>query len=303
MGARKFRLLATCFLFLGVTVLLAGDLCASEQIPLFVSIQPQKFVAERIGGEFVSVAVLVPAGREPATYAPSVHQIAQLAKARIWFTIGVPFEDALRSKISPAMPKLCIVNSSRGIKKREIGEDSTAHEFTKEEAHEHSGLDPHVWLDPLNVIIIATNIRDELSKVDPAHENEFRRNYEALVAELNTLNSEIARTLAPLKGRTIFVFHPAFGYFCARYGLRQEAIETGGQSPRPALLGKLIKEAQKEGVRVIFVQPQFDQSAARKIAAAINGAVVSLDPLAENYLENLRAMCDAVAAGLAGQSK
>lgn len=286
----------------------AGTLCAQERLPVFVSILPQKYLAQRVGGERVAVEVLVAPGRDPETYAPSVHQMAQLAKAKIWFRLDVPFEAALLEKVASTMPQLLIVDTSADITKREISEEEEGHAGHKDEPkdeqkeHAHEGEDPHVWLDPLNAVIIAGHMREELAKLAPEHAQEFADNYQKLAQELAALNEELAAALAPLKGQTLYVFHPAFGYFCDRYGLKQEAVETGGQAPRPAILANIIKHAREEGVRVIFVQPQFDQSAAQKVAEAIGGAVAPLDPLAEDYFANLRAMKEAIVSGLGGET-
>lgn len=311
MGFGKFGLALFAFLC-GLFLVDAGTLHAQERVPVFVSILPQKYLAQRVGGERVAVEVLVAPGRDPETYAPSVHQMAQLAKAKIWFRLDVPFEVALLEKVASTMPQLLIVDTSADITKREISEEEEGHAGHKEgekdvaqakaEGHAHEGEDPHVWLDPLNAVIIAGHMRDELAKLDPEHAQEFSANYEKLAQELAALNEEIAAALAPLKGQTLYVFHPAFGYFCDRYGLKQEAVETGGQAPRPAILANIIKHAREEGVRVIFVQPQFDQSAARKVAEAIGGAVAPLDPLAEDYFANLRAMKEAILSGLGGET-
>jgi zinc transport system substrate-binding protein len=104
--------------------------------------------------------------------------------------------------------------------------------------------------------------------------------------------------LGPLKGREILVFHPAFGYFAERYGLTQRAVESEGKEPGPRQLAALIDTARERGVRVVFVQPQFSRSSAEKIAEAIGGAVVPMDPLASDYLANLERMATEVRKAL-----
>jgi len=96
----------------------------------------------------------------------------------------------------------------------------------------------------------------------------------------------------------VFVFHPAFGYFADAYGLQQIPVETMGRSPKGKELSAIIKLAKQENARVIFVQPQFDRQAARKIADAINGAVVSINPLAYDYLNNMEQMANTIADAL-----
>ena len=104
--------------------------------------------------------------------------------------------------------------------------------------------------------------------------------------------------MEPYLGATFFVYHPAFGYFADAYGLYQEPVETGGQSPTPKALTAFIENAKKEGAKVIFVQPQFDQRNAETVAKAIGGKVVPLDPLAEDVLGNLKTIADSIATAL-----
>ena len=162
----------------------------------------------------------------------------------------------------------------------------------------HRTPDPHIWLDPGLVKIQARNIHDALCRLDPSHQEEYGANLRDFAADLERLHNRIARTLAPLRGKKMYVFHPAFGYFAAAYGLIQVPVESGGREPSARQLASLIAAARKDGVKVIFVQAQFPAKSAAAVARAIGGAVVPVDPLARNYLENLQRLTDAVAAGL-----
>lgn len=163
--------------------------------------------------------------------------------------------------------------------------------------------DPHVWLDPEQVKIMAGNICSGLAKADPAHAADFAENLKVFREDLDRLDIEIARILSPLKGRTIYVFHPAFGYFCDAYGLRQEAVEAGGKEPGARHLAGLIEAARRENVRVIFVQPQFSQKAARAVARSIDGDVVPLNPLPSDYLAGLREMALTIRKSMTGTGR
>ena len=134
---------------------------------------------------------------------------------------------------------------------------------------------------------------------DPAGAEVYRNNYISLEQDLTGLDQELESLLTPFAGDTLFVYHPAFGYFCDRYGLVQVAIETGGREPTPAQLEGVIEKAREEGVKVLFVQPEFPEKSARAVANAIHGAVIPVAPLAENYFDSLRELGKAVAEGLA----
>ena len=105
---------------------------------------------------------------------------------------------------------------------------------------------------------------------------------------------EISEKLSPLKGETMLVFHPAFGYIAERFGLVQRSVEVDGKEPAPRQLASLIKKCKKENIHVIFVQKQFPVAAAKTVASSINGSVVLIDPLAENMFENLKNIADSL---------
>jgi zinc transport system substrate-binding protein len=115
---------------------------------------------------------------------------------------------------------------------------------------------------------------------------------------MDELDLYLKEKLAPYKGNTIFVYHPSFGYFTDEYGLYQEAVETGGKEPVPAILESIIEEALEEKVKIIFVQPEFSQKSAEAIAKGIGGKVISLNPLNPDYLNNMKAIADEIEGAL-----
>ncbi len=265
-------------------------------LEVYVSIPPQKYFAERVGGKHVSVRALLAPGQSPHVFEPTPQVIARAGQADVFFKINMPFEAQVVDKLAASTKNLHIVDTSAGIQRvaGAVCTDPHHHhdEAGNEHAHAHDGdeIDPHIWMDPTLVKTMAANMRDALAELDPAHAEDYAANYAALAADLDALDADIAAQLAPAKGKAFFVFHPACGYFARRYGLRQVAIEAGGKAPHARQLATLIEEARAAGAKLIFVQPQFDTSNAEVIAKAINGAVAPLDPLAENYLENLRQM-------------
>lgn len=274
--------------------------CADQRpgkISIFVSIQPQVYFVERIGGDLVTVEALVLPGKNPATYAPAPNQIAMLTKSEIFFRIGVPFENSLLSKLIDMTDRIRIVDTRAGIplRRMESGRNNTAENGGKRIAE---GNDPHIWLDPLLVKKQARTIYEALSGLDTENIKKYTSNYISFIKDLDVLHTKIKQVLEPVKGSTIFVFHPSFGYFADAYGLKQVAVEIEGKLPKGRALSSFIKRAKKEKVRAVFVQPQFDNNAALKIARAIGGEVVSIDPLARNYIQNLEKMAEKVAKAL-----
>jgi zinc transport system substrate-binding protein len=273
----------------------AGGQKSSEQgePTAFVSIGPQRYLVQSIAGSRLRVEVLVQPGQDPHTFEPTPKQMTQLSRGKLYFSIGVAFEQSLIPRIRSSNPQLKIVDTQAGIELREI--EAGDHEG---EDHDEHGLDPHTWLSPVLAKRQARTIRDALIEADPGGSGVYEAGYQSLAAELDSLDEEIAAVLASYRGQEIFVYHPAYGYFTDEYGLEQVAVETGGSEPSAQQLARLIERARQRQVRIIFVQPQFSRTGAGAVAEAIGGVVVPLDPLAEDYVENLREMARLIADAL-----
>jgi zinc transport system substrate-binding protein len=270
------------------------DVTADRRYDVFVSILPQAYLVERVGGERVNVHVLVLPGQSPEIYSPTPQQISALSRARLYFRVGVPFENALVSKVRDVMGNLEIVDTREGIELR-VMESDHAHD----EVHPHSdGFDPHIWLSPVSVKQQASTMAAALARVDPMHAAEYDRNLAHFLGDVDATTARIRANLAPFKGRSFYVFHPAYGYFADAFGLRQVAVEAEGKRPTPKHLQELIGQVKAEGVRTIFVQPQFDRDSAEAIADAVGGTVEPLDPLARDILRNLEEMAAKIEAAL-----
>lgn len=252
---------------------------------VFVSIPPQKYFVQKIGGDLVSVAVLVPAGADPHTYEPKPKQMAELSKCAVYFAVGIDFEKAWLPRIAGTNPKMRIVHTDDGIKKIIM----TDHHHDKMGHHHHGGTqDPHVWLSPALVKIQAEHIFHALIDIDPDNWMRYKNNYTAFLEEIDILDAELKNLFAGRKGDRFMVFHPSWGYFAKKYDLEQVPIEIEGKAPKPAQLTTLIRYAREHGIRVVFVQPQFSAKSAEMISHEIGGHVVHVDPMAENWAGNLR---------------
>lgn len=296
---------------------LAGSTCAqtTEPLPVFTSVLPLKYFVERVGGERVAVQVMVGPGRSPATYEPKPRQMAALARTRLYYRTGVPFESVWMERIAALNPTMEIVDLREGLTLRPLaehhheGEDEhlaepAGHDHEPIQGHEpehiakDKELDPHVWTDPNLVRQMAEHIRVTLSAADPAGAPFYADNCRAFARDLDALDRSIRQQLAGLKNRRFLVFHPSWGYFAAAYDLEQVAIEAAGKEPGPRTLAAIIDQARREKIRVIFVQQQFSQTTAATIARAIDGRVLAIDPLAEDYLANMQRTASAFARSL-----
>ncbi len=265
-------------------------------IQVAVAVPPQAYFVERIGRDRVAVTVMVPAGAAPDSYEPTPQQVLALDRARLYVKVGLagfPFEE--RYLEGPAGADsgegrdLEVIDMSRGLAPlREAGGD------------ELGETDPHVWTSPAAARVAAEHIADALARLDPAGADLYRANLAAFLTDVDALDREIHGELDGLPHRRFLVVHPAWGYFARDYGLEQVAIESGGKEPSPTRLAALIEEARREGVRTVFVQRGFSDRAARVLAQELGAEVVALDPLAHDWLNNLRTVARELHRALIG---
>ncbi len=263
-----------------------GDETAEGQIRVVVSILPQAEFVEQVGGEKVDVTAMVPSGADPHTYEVTPGQMKALAKADMYAMVGsgIEFELVWMDRLEAANKDMLVVDCSKGI---ELIPMTAA-----EEGEEEGGMDPHIWMSPANAEVMVRNIADGLAAVDPEDRSYYEANRDAYLEELTRLDREIRDGLSGVTNRRFMVYHPAFGYFAEQYDLTMLAIEEEGKEPTAAGIAHLIDQAKEYGVKVIFASPQFNPQSAEVIADEIGGRVVFIDPLAEDYVENLRALLD-----------
>lgn len=293
----------TVFALLLLVSFFSQALSASAKPEVTVSIVPLKTFVEKISGDRITVNVMVLPGHSPALYEPKPSQMRALSASALYFYIGVPFERAWLKRFSDQNPKMTMVDTAKGIDLLEMAahhhdeeEEEAGHDDHEEHArHEEEGKDPHIWLAPALVKSVSQTILQALTTQFPADAAYFKANYDTFAAEIEAADAKIAALLRPFKGESFMVFHPSWGYFAKAYGLVQLPIELEGKEPKPSQLGAFIREVKKSGARVIFVQPEFSQKAARTIAAESGIDVVTLSPLAPEWSQNLLDFAAAIA--------
>ena len=284
-------------IFLKVLLMLLSLQCAwitnvyaDNKIIVFVSILPQQYFVQQIGTDLVDVRVMVGPGQNPATYEPTPQQMAALSKANVYFRIGVPFESTWLDKIELNNEKLIIVECC----------DSIANLNDHDHAHDHNtDYDPHVWTSPKNVIKIAELIKKSLIKIDNKNMAAYDASAKSFKETLIELDEIVRLKTRNLERKTLIVSHPSWSYFADEYGFTQVSIEREGKEIQARSLVKLIKIAKINNVKTIFVQPQFNDRAAKTVANELNAQIMVLDPLAFNYVENMNMVTDNIVKGLA----
>ena len=264
---------------------------AADQPVVFVSILPQKYFVERIAGPCTL--------RRLRVVEPKPAQMTALADASVYFSIDAPFEATWLDKLADINPNLNLVNTAAGITKRVMAEEHH-HEGEEEGAdHEEEGeLDPHIWLSPRLVAQQATIIHDTLVSMLPDEKSIYDANLSAFLADIDTLDTTLKEEFSTIASHSFMVYHPSWGYFADDYGLTQISVEIGGTEPSASELASLIDEAKEHDIHIIFAQPEFDSRSAETIAEEIDGKVVMIDPLAENWLENMNTVGQDLAEGL-----
>lgn len=264
-----------------ITMLFAATLFTSPRstpekneckLKVIVTIPPQAEFVEKVGGDKVQVTVMVPPGYSPHTYEPKPSQLKEVEKAKIYFTVGsgIDFEITWLDKLRETNRGMLVVNCSEGI--------------------QIIDRDPHVWLSPRNAKIMVNNVYKALVQVDPANEEYYHENMKAYLKDLDDLDGEIKTLFSNVTNRIFIVYHPSWGYFARDYGLIQIPIEREGKEPTAASIAALIEQAKRLNIKVVVVSPQFNVKSAEVIADEIGGKIISADPLAKDYINNLRSI-------------
>lgn len=274
----------------------------SNHIRAYCSILPLVYFAERIGGEHIMIESLVPPGVEPHTFEPTSHQMAAISRADMYFSIGLPFEEILLPKLKDSIKNLVVIDTSAGISRRRL--PSTGHTDDRENhgdhenGHGHGAEDPHIWLSPTLVKLISSHILDSLITFDPGNKDSYKMNYEAFMNDIDRLKKNLTDLFDSDKGKRFLVFHPAFGYFADEFGLQQVAVEIEGKEPSAKQLARLLELLKKENVKIIYTQIQFSQQKAMIIARHLSGRIIAIDPLAEDWLQNIESMAKDIKKGI-----
>jgi zinc transport system substrate-binding protein len=215
----------------------------------------------------------------------NINQLQQLFNSELCFTIGhLPFEQTHLYPVLQHHPEIQVINHSKNI---QLLHGSCGCSHTHHEGHGH-GVDPHIWLSPKVVRNMATQIYESLCTKYPDQKLTFQDNYNRLATAIDTLQQKAAAIFKQNSQHSFLIYHPALTYFAADYGLEQIAIEDEGKEPSPTHLKKVIDIAKEKKIRLIFIQKQFDLQNAQTIAREINGKIIQIDPLAEDWLAEIQ---------------
>jgi zinc transport system substrate-binding protein len=295
-------LLVIAFLAPAITGCLGGEDDDVFDVVL-VTIAPLREVVRSIAAEDTEVVVMVPEGQDPHSYSPKPSQLLRASKADIYFKVGsgIEFEELHLQTITEQNRGMLVTDLSEGIDifdfDEHYGQEDHEGSGTDHEGHDHEGGDPHIWLSPSNMRIMAQNVLSGFLEADPDNAELYQKNHRAYDLKLQDAVSEIKDMLEPYRGEEFLAYHPSWGYFGDEFELVQIAIEEDGKRPGPQGIASLIDQAKEHNITVVFIELQFDTSDADVIADAIGGEVVTVDPLSPDYIDNLTDVAEKMRAG------
>jgi zinc transport system substrate-binding protein len=253
-----------------------------------VSIVPQATFVQVVADNLVEVVTMVPPGNSPGNYAPTPREIQKLSKAKLYFSISVPAEQAnILPKGKALNPKMKVINLATEVEKV-----YTPRYFTP------GNRDPHIWLSPKRVKTMIEVIAKELATIDPKHQSVYNRNAQAYLKKLDQLDQTIKTIFSNKTKKNFIVFHPALGYFADDYGLNMLALQIDGKEASSKNFQKIADFAKQYHIKIIFYQEEFDSKQAQALAAEIDGKVEKFAPLASDYIENLKKIAKLLAVAL-----
>lgn len=275
---------AVTALGLGTLTGCSGDSAAAAgtgKFDVVASFYPMAFLAERIGGAHVHVTSLTQPGQEPHDLEISARQTAQLqdSDAVLYLKNLQPsVDDAVaQSEVKTKIDAASLTSLEKHG--NEVGGHAASHDGSKNE--ELSGLDPHIWLDPVRYAQVAEGVGKSFEKADPEHAADYRKNTATLVKRLHALDTQFKDGLAHTKSKVFITTHAAFGYLAERYGLTEEAINglDPESEPSAARVRQLETMAKADGVTTVFYETLVSDKTAKTVASDAGLKTDVLDPI------------------------
>lgn len=286
MKKRIILIAAACMLVLALSACAAPaeNSETSDKPVIAVSIVPEQTFVDAVCGDLVETIVMVPPGYSPANYEPTPQEMAKFSEASIYFTVGVPTEDA---SILPS-----VADDTKVVSLAEACAE------VYDELEIGGGRDPHIWLSPKRAVVMVKTIAEEMSALYPENAETYSENAEDYIEKIKQADAEIEQLLSGIENRSFIVYHPAFGYFADDYDLTMYALEQDGKEATATELAEMIDFAKQNRINVIFYQAEIDSSQSEAFAEELGGVTAQLDPLSANYIKNLKTMAQTLAEGM-----
>ncbi|MEE3634080.1 zinc ABC transporter substrate-binding protein [Pseudomonas sp. AL 58] len=277
------RFFALFVAFVSSLVVLAP---AQAEVRVLTSIKPLQLIAAAVQDGVGTPEVLLPPGASPHHYALRPSDVRRVAEVDLLYWIGPDMEGFLPRVLSGRNKPSVALQAVPGLQLRHFGEDSHSHESTDEHDHDHrpGSLDAHLWLAPANARVIAAKMAADLVAADPANAARYQSNLSAFEQRLDALDLRLKARLAGVSGRPYFVFHEAFDYFEAAYGLQHTGVFSVAAEVQPGAqhVAAMRKRLQEVGKTCVFSEPPLRPRLAETLTAGLPVRLAELDALGGN---------------------
>jgi len=287
------RLLIACLLLVLATGCGGGSTDGRPQV--LAAAYPFAWAAAQVAGDDARVVSLVKSGGEPHDLELTPRQIGAVEKASL-----VVYLHGFQPAVDDA------VQDSARSARLDLTSAAQVHRLSSDLSDETgTGIDPHVWLDPVRMSAIVGAIADRLAATDPAHASAYRARAARTQAELTELDALFRTRLSSCARHDIVTAHTAFSYLAARYGLKQVGVtglDPEGE-PAPSRIAKVARYARAHDVSTVFFESRVDPKLAQTVASEVGARTAVLDPVeavhgGDDYLTVMRRDAAALAAGL-----
>ena len=272
------------FQFIPLSLVLFLTACSNrpaQENRIMVTIEPQRYFARQLVDTLFKIVTMVPPGSSPESYDPTPREMVQLARSKAYFCIGhIGFENVWLDKLKSNHPGVLFFDNSQGI-----ALITGSHQHETEDSGD--AVDPHTWSSPRQARIIVENMFTALSEIDPERIDFYQEKRERLLSEIEETDRIVSAYLEHSSQKAFIIYHPALTYLARDYGLTQYAIEMDGKEPSPEQLRQLVDFAQKESIRTVFIQQEFDRKNAEIIAKETGCRIEVINPLSYRWSEEI----------------
>lgn len=258
------------------------------RMQLTATIAPAADILSRLAGEEAEVTTLLPQGASPENYEPTTQDVRALAESKGFFYVGdLGFERSWVERIKTQNPELKLYRLDVGLEAKHAGH-----------SHGADGLvhDPHYWTSVRGLRALVSAALVGLLELSPQDSARYNESHQELTAQLDALQTELETTLRGRSSSAFVIYHPSLSEFAEEWGFTQLVVEEDGKEPSPRHVAEIVSKAREAGVRVVFVQQEFDSKIVQSIAQELGARTVTIRPLSADWQGELRRIAQALAA-------
>lgn len=258
---------------------------------LAVSVEPQRYLLEKIAGDGWRVVTMLEKGSDPESFDPSMGTIASVMGAKAYFLNGqLPFEEMLQHRIRENNADIRLVDTSEGITLI----SGTHHHHDDGHNHHDAGFDPHTWSSVRNAMAISDNMLRAMIEIDADNAQLYKENHAKLKAELQSIDKQYSEKLSSGRNMSFMMWHPSLSYFARDYGLNQIAVDSDNKELSAGQLKQKIDTARMQTAQIFIVQPEYDHRRSKELAGQINAKLIDVNLLSYDWVKELDKVVNAL---------